>query len=129
MGWRLGLVVAILTSLSVAKGDSLPRSGEAKPASSRTDPSRHREPGNRPEGSTRRIALDSSFAPTGSLTTPRYEHTATLLKNGSVLIVGGYDGNTDLTSAELYDPGTGMFVEDGDMLRRRRWTIRSLRRR
>jgi hypothetical protein len=31
-------------------------------------------------------------------------HTATLLPNGQVLVVGGFDGRTQLASAELYTP-------------------------
>jgi hypothetical protein len=38
----------------------------------------------------------SSF--TGSLNTGRYLHTATLLNNGTVLVVGGLDNNTRLSS-------------------------------
>jgi hypothetical protein len=40
------------------------------------------------------------FSPAGNTTTPRIDHTATLLPNGSVLIAGGYPG---LESAELYE--------------------------
>src|SRR5437867_11495560 len=35
-------------------------------------------------------------------------HTATLLSAGTVLVVGGYNGNF-LSSAEIYDPATGAF--------------------
>jgi uncharacterized protein (TIGR03437 family) len=42
---------------------------------------------------------------TGSLISARTGHTATLLADGRVLIVGGSDGRgNDLRSAELYDP-------------------------
>jgi len=44
---------------------------------------------------------------TASLNTARYAHTATLLSDGKVLVVGGYDvksGGDYLRSAELYDP-------------------------
>jgi len=55
-----------------------------------------------------------SFASTGSMTTARATHTATLLRDGRVLIAGGA---ADWTSAEVYDPGTGLFAATGDMNR------------
>ena len=45
----------------------------------------------------------NTWTNTGSLSTSRSGHTATLLPNGKVLVVGGYNGSY-LTSAELYDP-------------------------
>jgi hypothetical protein len=48
----------------------------------------------------------------------RYDHTATLLKNGEVLIAGDFNGNS-LTSAELYDPATGTFIPTGSMVNAR----------
>jgi hypothetical protein len=57
----------------------------------------------------------SSFVPVGSLNTPRYNHTATLLPSGKVLIVGGQQGGTILASAELYDPSTGAFTVTGSL--------------
>src|SRR5438270_10419864 len=45
-----------------------------------------------------------TFGYTGSLNTARYEHTATLLSNGKVLVAGGFGGGQWLASAELYDP-------------------------
>jgi len=58
-----------------------------------------------------------SFVPTGSMTTARGLHTATLLPNGKVLITGGRtaDGRQLLSSAELYDPDTHTFTATGDM--------------
>jgi hypothetical protein len=58
------------------------------------------------------------FATTGSLNEPRTDHTATLLKDGRVLIVGGadlIDGIDNQRSAELYDPSTGTFSITGSM--------------
>ena len=58
------------------------------------------------------------FTTTGSLNVPRCQHTATLLPNGDVLIVGGgdlMDGIDNLASAELYDPKTGRFTMTGSM--------------
>ena len=40
--------------------------------------------------------------------TARFDHTATLLPNGKVLVAGGSSGyNRSYNSAELYDPATG----------------------
>jgi len=57
----------------------------------------------------------ATFTPTGSMESPRYSHTATLLNSGKVLIAGGIGPNGDLSSTELYDPSTGTFSPAGDM--------------
>ena len=55
-----------------------------------------------------------TFTPTGSMISPRYGHTATLLLNGKVLLAGGRDANAStLVSAEIYDPETGTFGPTG----------------
>src|SRR5262249_32209510 len=44
---------------------------------------------------------------TGSLTTARSSHTATVLQSGKVLVAGGFNvSNGALSSAELYNPDT-----------------------
>jgi len=44
------------------------------------------------------------FTKTGKLTVARSGATATLLDNGNVLIAGGDNDGTTLTSAEIYTP-------------------------
>ena len=51
-----------------------------------------------------------TWANTGSLTSGRTGHTATLLSSGQVLVAGGYNGSTYLSSVELYDPATGTWT-------------------
>jgi hypothetical protein len=52
-----------------------------------------------------------SFVPTGTMTRPRSEYSATLLQDGRVLIAGGDPDKTP--SAEIYDPLSGTFAETG----------------
>lgn len=54
----------------------------------------------------------------GVLNLARYDHTATLLNDGTgrVLVAGGYGAtNTALPSAELYDPILNAWTQTGDM--------------
>lgn len=60
------------------------------------------------------LAIDS-FSYTGVLGVPRSEANANLLANGKVLIAGGRGPDGITTSAELYDPSTGLFAATGDM--------------
>ena len=68
-------------------------------------------------------ALKGVFVPTGEMTTVRYQHSATLLQNGKVLIAGGEITNPigemmiiyDTQGSELYDPVTGTFTATGGM--------------
>jgi hypothetical protein len=57
------------------------------------------------------------FSSTGSMSTPRLAHSATLLDDGRVLIAGGAEGPglPALDSAEIYDPATGSFGATGDL--------------
>jgi len=51
-----------------------------------------------------------SFTNTGSMQASRTQHTATLLADGRVLIVGGSTSVEALASTEIYDPAAGSFV-------------------
>ena len=65
---------------------------------------------------TRTPANPGELATTGNTTVGRFSHTATLLKNGKVLVAGGMSRNgLWLDSAELYDPASGRFTATGRM--------------
>lgn len=64
------------------------------------------------------FAAPGSFALTGSLNTARYDHTASLLPSGEVLVTGGLGVNgiyAPLASSELYNPATGKWTVTGSM--------------
>ena len=54
----------------------------------------------------------AGFSYTGSPTTLLFDHRATLLTNGLVLVVGG---DSSGKNAELYDPATGTWTNTGSM--------------
>ena len=68
-------------------------------------------------------SLERGLHEVGNLTRPRYQHVATLLENGKVLIAGGYkkhipdffnDANRHI-SAEIFDPESGTSSPTGNM--------------
>jgi N-acetylneuraminic acid mutarotase len=71
--------------------------------------------GNNPAGSTTTtvtiaIVKSRTFYPGMGMNHARYGHTATLLPDGNVLVVGGHDmSNAALKTAELYNPSTGIW--------------------
>ena len=68
-------------------------------------------------------ALKGVFVPTGDMTVARFQHTATVLTNGKVLVAGGQCTDPmgemmliyDTGAAELYDPVAGTFTSTGGM--------------
>lgn len=62
-----------------------------------------------------RYPSTGTFSVVGSLATGRESHTATLLPNGTVLIVGGIDAGGSLASAELYNVVTKTFTPAGNL--------------
>jgi WD40 repeat protein len=72
-----------------------------------------------------------TWTATGSLSIARRRSTATLLPNGKVLVAGGDDGTTELgttvlSSAELYDPASGIWTPTGSLITARRHHIAAL---
>lgn len=57
------------------------------------------------------------WSSTGPLAAPRLFHTATLLQNGTVLVVGGSDGSSSgyLRRTEIFDPVTGLWSNAGPL--------------
>jgi hypothetical protein len=71
--------------------------------------------------------LPSAFIPTMPMAGPRTQHTATLLPDGRVLVVGGSDGTTELATAEIYDLNTESFTAIGPLnIARQRHTATAL---
>lgn len=52
---------------------------------------------------------ENTFTSTGDMMEARRGHSATLLPNGRVLIVGGWGEKGRTLTAEIYDPQTGKF--------------------
>jgi len=61
-----------------------------------------------------------TFSATGDMLDVRWKHTATLLKDGRVLITGGNgSGFCSIGASELFDPGTGTFSAAGSLISER----------
>jgi phosphatidylserine/phosphatidylglycerophosphate/cardiolipin synthase-like enzyme len=77
-----------------------------------------------PEALNRAELLDpatGAIAPTGSLHISRYAHSAALLADGRVIIIGGesteqQSDSDQVTLVEVYDPATGQFSDFGRLM-------------
>jgi Kelch motif/Galactose oxidase, central domain len=69
-----------------------------------------------PQAVAAATVLSGSLNPATPMLEPRSGHSATLMPDGKVLIVGGMRRNQDFyRSAELYDPATEKFTSAGEM--------------
>jgi hypothetical protein len=64
---------------------------------------------------TVRILVHGFAWTAGNMADARFEHTATLLPDGKVLVAGGGSGSSPLATAELYDPASRTFSSVGAM--------------
>ena len=57
----------------------------------------------------------SRFVSTGAMSTARYDHRASPLRDGTVLVTGGWRGGQTQASTERYKPSKRKFVRDASM--------------
>lgn len=76
----------------------------------------------RPDGTAEiyNVAANKWTRTDGAMSTPRFEHAATLLDDGRVLVTGGQGPpisgrSAALASTEIYDPAVGSFRNSNDM--------------
>ncbi|MGZ5970745.1 MAG: kelch repeat-containing protein, partial [Polyangiales bacterium] len=64
-------------------------------------------------------ATTHTFRAVASMALARVEHTATLMKDGRVLVVGGKKSNVSSATTEVFDPGTETWSAGPSMVSRR----------
>jgi WD40 repeat protein len=115
VGWRLQPLfsmtkVAVVAVVVALLGGILLVAQSARPTAL---------PGTAPSGA-------GTFSSTSPLAQPRAYHTATLLPDGRVLVIGGSDDDGTLSSAEVWDPATGSFSPAGSLVEPRAHHIATL---
>lgn len=74
--------------------------------------------------------VNNKWVRTGDMKNARRGHAATLLRDGRVLVTGGYDGSTAtsaLDKAETFDPATGVWTNTTrPLVQARRWHTSTL---
>ena len=118
VGLGLAALLALL-GLAGCAGSTESPSAQLSPSSSSLSPTVIPSPTLAPSAAPS-PAPTPTFVVTGNMKDPRMDATATLLRDGKVLIAGGgpfqpSDGASAVASAELYDPKTGQFALTGAM--------------
>jgi len=72
-----------------------------------------------PTARVERSTEEGNWMNAADLSTPRMDHTATLLKNGQVLVSGGRNGPVVHASAEAYSPESQVWTQVGSMANKR----------
>lgn len=68
-----------------------------------------------PEVPTIASSSQTLWTSTGNMVTKRYQHQATLLADGKILVTGGSNGATSFNAVERYDPTTGTWSASASM--------------
>lgn len=91
--------------------------GLARPAAPAT--ATRSQPAINPPASPTTALVIGTWVSTGRMATAHAGHTASLLANGKVLVVGGGEGDRRIATAELYDPASGTWSPAGQLARAR----------
>jgi WD40 repeat protein len=67
------------------------------------------------------VAISGAFEPGTGMSKRLLAHTATLLPDGRILVAGGGLGTDVFDTAEIYDPGTGIWTPTGKLNRTRQY--------